>query len=449
MITSKFIWESFEKFGEEIFYVNDTISVSYEQFYLKIKQAANQKELRFNKNEKVAFVIDSSLDSLVMLFAIIYNGSIPVLLSKETEQKQIGILLASIQCQHLMPLVNFDEELIDSSVKVPEEIENGTIIFTSGSASVAKAVLHSYGNHYYSALGSNDNIQVQKKDRWLLSLPMHHIGGLSIIFRTLLDGGTLVAYDKATSLADTVQKYNITHLSVVSTQLRRLLKEQKKLKSLKAVLVGGGMVPDSLIADAVALNLPIYKTYGMSEMTSQVATTSQDASIEELQTSGKVLNYREVCIADNNEILVRGEVLCKQYLNSEIQIDSSGWFHTGDIGSLDSSGNLTIVGRKDRMFISGGENIYPEPIEKILMQMDNIEEVCIIPRDNLEFGQVPVLFYKTDNGQEFSITDVKEFLKDKVLPFEIPKELFLFPEEYKELGIKLNRSFLNRWLENL
>ncbi len=429
MITSKFVWESFEKYKDETFYINEKSSVSYGQFYQKVKTIANQNKLQ-NKNEKEVLYIDSSLDSLVTLFSFFYCGTIPILLSKKMPKDKATELLLSIQ-----------NEKLSSN-------ENATIIFTSGSTSTPKAILHTYSNYYYSALGSNENIPIHKNDKWLLSLPLHHIGGLSILFRVLISGGTLVGYDKAISLEETISKHSITHLSVVATQLKRMIQNLEKLQTLKAILVGGGQVSGDLIRDATILNLPIYKTYGMSEMSSQITTTSENASQEELRTSGKILKYREIEIADDNEILVRGEVLCKQYLNGNMHIDSDGWFHTGDIGSLDAKGNLTVLGRKDNMFISGGENIYPEPIEKLLMQMDNIEEVCIVPKEHTEFGQVPVLFYKTENNTEISIGFVKEFLHDKVMSFEIPKEIYLFPKEYKSQGIKLDRAFLKQWIKN-
>lgn len=430
MITSKFVWESFEKFKDEIFYINDNTTISYKQFYQKIKQAACQKELLYKKNEKTTFFIDSSLESLITFFAIIYNNAVPVLLSKQTPKEKVEKLLDSI------------------SGKVSFKTEDATIIFTSGSSSLPKAVLHTYSNYYYSALSSNENIRVQINDRWLLSLPLHHIGGLSIVFRTLLAGGTLVGYDRTVPLENTININKVTHVSVVSTQLRRILHSPQKLKSLKAVLVGGGMVPDDLITKAVELNIPIYKTYGMSEMSSQVTTTSQDAAQEELLTSGKILKYRKIHIADDNEILVKGEVLCKRYVNAEIPIDKDGWFHTGDIGSFDSSENLIVLGRKDRMFISGGENIYPEPIEKIIMGMDTIVKSCIVSKKSDEYGEVGVLFYKTEDGIEISITQLKKFLQDKIHLYEIPKELYKFPKEYKPLGIKPNYTFLKTWVNN-
>ncbi len=428
MITSKFIWDSFEKHSDELFYVDSLRTVSYKEFYQKIVQVANQNKSSYRKNKKVVITADSSFDFLIENFAVMYSGALPVLISSQTPKEQRTDLVQSI--------IGKDSTSSD----------NATIIFTSGSTSIAKAVMHTYSNHYYSALGSSVNLPFQNGDRWLLSLPLHHIGGLSIIFRALLGGGTLVGYDKSTDIAETIQTQQVTHISLVATQLRKLLDAPDQLKSLKAILVGGGFIGEDLITHALDLNLPIYKTYGMSEMSSQVTTTPSNASPTELQTSGKVLKYREIKITDDNEILVKGEVLALTYLNAEMHIDSKGWFHTGDIGSLDKTGNLTVLGRKDNMFISGGENIYPEPIEKILIQMHNFSEVSVVPKDDSKFGQIAVLFYKSTDGEEIELEQIKNYLLDKVQHFEIPKEIHSFPKEYQLLGIKLNRSFLKNYL---
>ena len=429
LITSKFIWDSFEKFSDELFYQNETKRYSYGQFLQKVIERASQLQSTYSQHEKVSISLDSSLESLVLFFTLLKINAIPVIISKQTLPKQITLLMNSIQ----------DKKILSEN--------KATIIFTSGSSTTPKAILHTFANHYYSALGANANIALQKKDRWLLSLPMHHIGGLSIIFRTLIVGGTLIGYDKTVSIEDTIAQNKVTHVSVVATQLQRMLSYPKKLQSLNMVLVGGGIVPDELIRKALELNLPIYKTYGMSEMTSQVTTTSQGAKLEELFTSGKILDYRELKISEDNEILVKGKVLCRNYLNAKINIDADGWFHTGDLGCVDSNNNLLVLGRKDRMFISGGENIYPEPIEQIILEFENLFEVCIVPKDNKEFGQVPVMFYKTKNSDEVLYIEFKEFLQNKLMPFQIPKEIFLFPKNYKPLDIKPNYKFLIEWLQ--
>lgn len=448
MVTSKFIWESFEKYRNNIFYVDSTQSITYKEFLDSVFRIVNNFSRLYSRNEKVAVTASSTIEFLQLFFALLYNGSIPVLISNSMPEQQIDLLLQSINCTKRITSDDFNinnQSLLE--INTPNEIEDATIIFTSGSSSISKAILHTYSNHYYSALGSNQNILLERNDRWLMSLPMHHIGGLSILFRVILSGATVVGYNKSISLAETIDTYTITHLSVVEAQLKKMLEEPKKLQTLKAVLAGGGYVSEELITYALSKKIPLYRTYGLSEMTSQVTTTSQNVDELELQTSGKLLKFRELQISDNDEILVRGEVLCKKYLNTKMHIDSEGWFHTGDRGTIDSNGNLIVSGRLDNMFISGGENIYPEPIEQLLLSMPEMEEVCIVPIYDSRFGEVPILFYKTINGEELDSSAVFEFLQDKVQPFEIPKKILYFPNSYQPLGIKLNRKFFKDYLQ--
>jgi len=136
--------------------------------------------------------------------------------------------------------------------------------------------MHTYANHYYNAAGSNENISFEPGDRWLLSLPLYHVGGIGILFRAWLRAGAVVVPDRKESLAAAVGKYEITHLSMVSTQLHHLMTQERsfRMSSLKHILLGGSAMPRSLIADAVSAGLPIHTSYGLTEMASQVTTTA-------------------------------------------------------------------------------------------------------------------------------------------------------------------------------
>ncbi len=275
-----------------------------------------------------------------------------------------------------------------------------TIIHTSASSGEAKAAVHSFANHWHSALGSNENIPFGIGDCWLLSLPLYHIGGYSLLFRSLISGGALAIGNLDESLGQSLQNFPLTHLSVVPTQLYRLLADQKstsRLRAMKAVLLGGSSAPKSLIEEAVMQHIPLYLSYGSTEMSSQIATSpSPIQGIQE--NSGMLLPWREIMVSTDGELLVKGACLFQGYLlegKIEPQTDNDGWFHTSDIGSVADDCSVTVAGRKDNMFISGGENIHPEEIEKVLMMIDGILEALVVPVDDDEYGQRPMAFIKT------------------------------------------------------
>ncbi len=280
-----------------------------------------------------------------------------------------------------------------------------TVIHTSASSGEAKAAVHSFANHWYSALGSNENIPFGPGDCWLLSLPLYHIGGYALLFRSLISGGALAIGEPDETLSRSLLNFPLTHLSLVPTQLYRLLADKKStdvLRKLKAVLLGGSSAPKSLIEEALQQDIPLYLSYGSTEMSSQIATTP--APIREIQqNSGQLLPYREITVAKDGELLVKGPCLFQGYLRPDgihPQTDHDGWFHTADIGSISEKGEVTVLGRKDNMFISGGENIHPEEIEKALMMIEGIREALVVPVPDNEYGQRPLAFIQTVDGRK-------------------------------------------------
>jgi O-succinylbenzoic acid--CoA ligase len=316
-----------------------------------------------------------------------------------------------------------------------------TIIFTSGSTGAPKAALHTFGNHYHSALGSNANITLRPGDRWFHSLPLYHVGGLSIVFRCLLAGATVALPQPETSLGAGIAGLGATHVSLVSTQLSTLLREGADLGRLEAVLMGGGPVPHSLIDEALARGLPVHTSYGLTEMASQVTTTPPGASLEDLRTAGRALPNREVSISGRGEILVRGETLFAGYVEGRQlarPLDADGWFHTRDLGRLDENGYLRVGGRMDNRFISGGENIQPEEIEEALCRLEGVDEAVVVPVPDEQFGARPVAFVRVA-GRE------PEKLAQELAPilprFKIPITFYPWPEEAQR-GMKTDRAAL-------
>ena len=323
-----------------------------------------------------------------------------------------------------------------------------TIVLTSGSTGPPKAALLSFGNHYYSALRSNRNLPLAAGDRWLMSLPMYHVSGLGVMFRCLLAGATVVFSGAKENIAQAIQKYEITHVSLVATQLHRLMEEADgvaALRRLKAILVGGGPIPESLMRRAHAAGLPLFTTYGLTEMASQVATTRPGDPIEKLLSAGSPLHADTVRISPEGEILVRGETLFLGYVEGHEIIrpfTEDNCFATRDLGRLDADGYLHITGRKDNMFIAGGENIQPECVEAALCRLDDIVQAVVVPVPHEEFGCTPVAFVRLKPD---TALDPERFSADlaRALPhFMIPRRYFPWPEQDPASDAKIARKDL-------
>lgn len=318
-----------------------------------------------------------------------------------------------------------------------------TVIFSSGSSGKPKAVQHSIGNHYYSAKGSNRNIPVGRNDRWLLSLPLYHVSGLSIIFRCLLGKAAIVIPDKKNDIREIIDKYKVTHISFVASQLYRLLggkKSLKILKKVKAILLGGSAIPEALLKKAVKSGLPVYVSYGLTEMSSQVATTGLLRGNNFLSVP-KILPYRKVSV-HAGEILLSGKTLFQGYMNKgkiEPAVDAKGWFHSKDAG-YKKGRFLYVKGRRDNMFISGGENIFPEEIEKILQNCRFIEQALVVPVRDKEYGYRPIAFIKAKGSKSLSRKFLLDYLKTRLPKFKIPDYFYSWPQKGLSAGIKLQRE---------
>jgi O-succinylbenzoic acid--CoA ligase len=272
---------------------------------------------------------------------------------------------------------------------------------------------------------------------------------MAILFRCWLAGATAVIADSAFSIAEALATHRITHVSMVATQLRRLVDGgglQSARSALSAVLLGGGPTPETLLETAHAEGLPLHTTYGMTETSSQVTTTPPGASLDQLKTSGRRLPYREVRISDRQEILVRGRTLFQGYVTGSTVHDPTnedGWLHTGDLGRLDDEGYLHVTGRKDNQFTSGGENIQPEVVERALVQLRGIRQAVVVPIPDAEFSQRPVAFVKhRGHDNDLPLTQWRQELEATLPRFMIPDRFYAWPQRAKRTGpMKVSRDW--------
>ena len=175
----------------------------------------------------------------------------------------------------------------------------------------------------------------------------------------------------------------------------------------------------------------MHTTYGLTEMSSQVTTTSPEDRRDRLFTSGKVLDHRDLKV-DNGQVFVKGKTLFKGYVKAGrtlLPVDDKGWFGTGDMGHIDSDGYLTLLGRQDNMFVSGGENVYPEEIEEALCRLPDILQAVVVPIKDKEFGFRPVAFIKIEGNKAVDQGNIVSNLERYLPRFKIPVAFFKWPEK--------------------
>lgn len=317
-----------------------------------------------------------------------------------------------------------------------------TIVYTSGSTGAPKAALHRWANHLYSAKGANANMPLRPGDRWLLSLPLYHVGGLAILVRCALAGAAVQVLAPDAPI-EAGLRAGATHGSMVATQYRRVLRATDgPPPAVRAVILGGGPIPDALLQDGVERGWPLHTSYGCTEMASQVTTTPPGASLDTLRTAGRRLPHRRLRI-DDGQIMVGGPPLFAGYVTpdglDDPRVDGE-WYPTGDRGRLDAQGRLHVEGRLDRMFVSGGENIQPEEIEAALERIGGVERAVVVPVPDPAFGRRPVAFVRRADG----VTDdaLRAALRETLPGFKIPDAFHSLTGEGGDNGLKIDRARL-------
>lgn len=333
------------------------------------------------------------------------------------------------------------------SYAAPDPSAIAVIIATSGSTGSPRAAALRYENLYFSALGSNQNIRLAPGDRWLLTLPLYHVGGLGVVMRCAVAGATIQLPESDAGSSTRRAYQEATHLSLVPTQLYRLLTQEDgpELDHAAAILLGGSAAPAPLIDAAVRRKLPIHLSYGLTEMASQVTTTPPAADFEMLRSAGRLLPHRELMIAADGEILVRGQTLFSGYVRAggiDRAMDEDGWFHTRDRGKWDERQCLHVTGRLDNQFISGGENIQPEEIERALLQLEGVLEAIVVPESDAEYGSRPVAFVRSTYG-EIDAEWIRSALRDHLPGYMVPTRVHAWPEEEGSRLLKPSRRALS------
>jgi acyl-CoA synthetase (AMP-forming)/AMP-acid ligase II len=278
------------------------------------------------------------------------------------------------------------------------------ILHTSGSSKM-KFALFKKQALLHANICTHPSFYLKRGDVYLLNLPLYHVAGLSILIRGLLRGGSIAI--------DPVDQNIITHLSIVPAMAENILKN-RPYPNLKAMLIGGSEIKEDLALSLIDANYPLYISYGMTEMSSHIFVKKYEK--EEGVCFLNPLPKREIKLKKDGSLLVKG---CGKFIRY-LDMVGSQWINTKDIFKR-KNGKLYFVKRADKMFISGGENIFPEEIERALLTHPNVKSVNLTIIEHLKWGQRPFLrvFFK-DNP--LSKEQIQKYLLSKIEKFKVPKD---------------------------
>jgi O-succinylbenzoic acid--CoA ligase len=333
------------------------------------------------------------------------------------------------------------------------------VLYTSGTTGRPKGAVLTFGNFMASARASAMNLGIRDNDRWLAALPLFHVGGLSILLRSVLDGTTAVVHESfdPTQANAAIDNDGVTIMSVVANMLQRMLDERGERPyppHLRCMLLGGGPAPQPLLEACAARGVPVVQTYGLTETCSQLTTLAPDDALRKLGSAGKALHGSEVRIVDGDrvcapkepgEIVARGPTVTPGYLNrpeASSEALRGGWLHTGDLGYVDHEGYLYVLDRRDDLIVSGGENVYPAEIESVLQSHPAVLEAGVIGVADERWGQVAHVVVVLRPGSAASADELIEWCRAHLAGYKTPRAVTFVTSLPRNAAGKLVRSEL-------
>lgn len=413
---SKFLED--QRLGDLLFFKDEEFSATYRELItLSLSLSATLKK---ETDDTYALQIESSYFLFAHLLGSIFAGKKALVLSSKEPENAILDYKKRLEFNRIIRGV-IGEPYAENLPEIKPDAQAMSIL-SSGSSGKSKNILLTLDNVYFSAKSLIDFFPMKENETTFMNLPHHHVGGLMILWRAFFSHGSVT----------TIESEKFEYISLVPLQLKRFMEDPFKLSQLKkckAILIGGAPFDFNLKTVAKSQGLSVYETYGMSETSSLVLL------------NGQPLSGQEVRLDENGHFMIKGPTL-----SPNAPRDNEGFFHTKDVGAKNSDGTFSFKYRSDILFKSAGELINPLEIEMKLKTLSWIKEAVSVAIRHPEWTEAQALVYKTTDSSK-NASDIKEFLKKEVHPFQVPRFFYEANEGLFKDGIKPKRFEITRFAQ--
>ncbi|MBN1276697.1 MAG: long-chain fatty acid--CoA ligase [Deltaproteobacteria bacterium] len=377
----------------------------------------------------------------------------------DDESASYGLINYAVDVKAL----NGQKPFLTKSLGPSDPEEPHVIMYTSGTTGQPKGAVLSHRKTFFNCLNAEIFFRLNFDDIMLIILPLFHSGGLFIQASPVLyKGATMIIhsrFDPVKTYQD-IENYRVTKLLGVPTLYRPLLgveAEQKRdISSLSVCAIGGEKTTHELLIQCKEAGFPVRQIMGQTE-TSILLWASEEDSLRKPGTVGRPVFHAEVGLIDregkqvkpgeDGEIVVRGSIMMKEYWQDPVKTEDTiknGWLHTGDVARMDEEGYFYLVDRAKDMYISGGENVYPAEVEKILKEHPEIEDAAVAGIPDQIWGEVGHAFIIARNGFNLTEEEIISFCKGKLARYKWPKKISFCNEFPRTTLGKIRKSQLIR-----
>lgn len=479
-----------ERFGDKAAYVEGDSTLSFAGLLDRVRRtAAGYRSRGLGPGGRVVIWAPNSVDWVVAALAVSYAGGTLVPANSRYTGHEVADLVdrtgavlvvvqdgflgrtqvADLRAASALPSV---AEIIEVTElfeveEAPGEIDEiaaavspddvADILFTSGTTGRPKGAMSAHRQTVGVADAWGSLGGVTSDDRYLVVNPFFHSFGYKVgIVTGLLSGATLypvATFDLDTTMA-LIESERITVLPGAPTIFTSLLnapgRTDRDLSSLRLAVTGAAVVPVVLIErmrDDLAID-HVVTAFGMTEAVVVTMCREDDSAATVATTCGRAIPGMETLIADDGELLVRGDYVMLGYLDDPAAtaeaVDPDGWLHTGDVGTLDADGNLTITDRLKDMYISGGFNVYPAEVEQALARMVGVADVAVVGVPDERMGEVGKAYVVVSTGSTTGPDDVIAFARERLANFKVPRDVELVDALPRNLSGKVLKTELRK-----
>ncbi|MCC7541284.1 MAG: AMP-binding protein [Deltaproteobacteria bacterium] len=407
------------------------------------------------QGDRVAVVATHCLDTVATIAAVMELGATVVPLHARLTQAETERVVSDVRPR----LIVGPDGRIARRDAPSHHSGDLAILYTSGSTGAPRGMRLSSGAFAAAAAMSAENLGWRDDDRWLLCMTLAHVGGLSVLVRCLIAGACVVMPElpatggivaSSGAIVRSIVRDRVTLASLVPTTLEAVMESAAGARAsgaLRAVLVGGARAPQALVERACALGWPLLRTYGMTEACSQIATQPlRDAGLA-IDDCGPALPGIELRAREDGSLGVRSPAIASGIVGSSDAVtDETGWCWTGDVGRVDARGRLHVLGRRTEMIVTGGENVWPAEVERVLESLPGVASARVVGLADRRWGEVIGAVVITA-GESLASDRVAAMASERLAPHRRPRRWVLVAGPIASAGEKLTRACARALLE--